>query len=120
MTTRRGFFGWIAAAAADFVGIEPPSNELPSFPHDRWFVNGLCEKEISAAIFKALGEFKPTATQEMAAIDAINDFTRIKIREEGFYRRIMPPISISNDELDRAVPTPPFTWEDFAYGAQQR
>jgi hypothetical protein len=25
------------------------------------------------------------------AIDAVNDFTRIKMREDGFFRRIMPP-----------------------------
>lgn len=39
------------------------------------------------------------------AIDAVNDFTRIKMREDGFFRRIMPPLPISNDELDRQVST---------------
>lgn len=39
------------------------------------------------------------------AIDAVNDFTRIKMREDGFFRRIMPPLPISNDELDRQVGT---------------
>ena len=38
---------------------------------------------------------------EKSAIDAINDFTRIRIREDGFARRILPPLQISNDELDR-------------------
>jgi hypothetical protein len=42
---------------------------------------------------------------EKQAIDAVNDFTRIKMREDGFYRRIMPPLTISNDELDRQVDT---------------
>jgi hypothetical protein len=42
---------------------------------------------------------------EKTAIDAVNDFTRTKMREDGFYRRIMPPLQISNDELDRQVDT---------------
>lgn len=39
------------------------------------------------------------------ANDAINDYTRIKMREDGFLRRILPPVQISNDELDRQVDT---------------
>jgi len=38
-------------------------------------------------------------------VGAINEFTRQRIREDGFYRRILPPLAISNDELDRSVPT---------------
>lgn len=30
----------------------------------------------------------------------INDFTRQKMREDGIYRRILPPVEISDDELD--------------------
>jgi hypothetical protein len=40
---------------------------------------------------------------EKSAVDAINDFTRVRVREDGFARRIMPPLQISNDELDRQV-----------------
>lgn len=43
--------------------------------------------------------------QVKRAQDAINDYTRIKIREDGFLRRILPPVQITNDELDRAVET---------------
>lgn len=39
------------------------------------------------------------------AADAVNDFTRVKMREDGFARRILPPITISDDELDRQVDT---------------
>jgi len=46
-----------------------------------------------------------TPGMEKQAIDAVNDFTRTKMREDGFYRRIMPPLQISNDELDRQVDT---------------
>jgi len=40
---------------------------------------------------------------EKSAVDAVNDFTRLKLREDGIYRRIMPPLEIGNDELDRTV-----------------
>lgn len=46
-----------------------------------------------------------TPGMEKQAIDAVNDFTRTKMREDGFYRRILPPLQISNDELDRQVDT---------------
>ena len=46
-----------------------------------------------------------TPGMEKQAIDAVNDFTRTKMREDGFYRRILPPLKIANDELDRQVDT---------------
>ena len=46
-----------------------------------------------------------TPGMEKTAVDAVNDFTRTKMREDGFYRRILPPLQISNDELDRQVDT---------------
>ena len=45
------------------------------------------------------------ARLEKQAVDAVNDFTRTKMREDGFYRRVMPPLPISNDQLDRQVDT---------------
>lgn len=39
------------------------------------------------------------------AADNINDYVRMKIREDGFLRRILPPIPVSNAELDRQVDT---------------
>lgn len=39
------------------------------------------------------------------AEDSLNAFTRYKMREEGFTRRIMPPQTITNEELDRQVST---------------
>lgn len=42
---------------------------------------------------------------EKQAEDTVNEFTRTKVREDGFYRRIMPPTPIGNDELDRQVDT---------------
>lgn len=43
--------------------------------------------------------------QEKRAADAVSNFTRTKMREDGFYRKILPPVKITNDELDRAVDT---------------
>ena len=39
------------------------------------------------------------------AQDALNDYTRVRMREEGFARKIIPPQTISNSELDRQVDT---------------
>lgn len=39
------------------------------------------------------------------AQQAVNDFTRVKMREDGFWRKILPPVPIANDELDRQVDT---------------
>lgn len=60
-------------------------------------------KLLSQTIFEKLGS--RDASLEKQAVDAVNDFTRTKMREDGFYRRIMPPIPLSNDDLDRQVDT---------------
>ena len=60
-------------------------------------------QEVSAALFEKLASRDPIMEKE--AVDAVNDFTRNKMREDGFLRRIMPPVPISNDELDRQVST---------------
>lgn len=54
---------------------------------------------------ETLFEQLETPGMQKQAIDAVNDFTRTKMREDGFYRRIMPPLTITNDELDRQVDT---------------
>jgi hypothetical protein len=45
------------------------------------------------------------ASMTKSASDAVNDFTRMRVREDGIWRRILPPLTISNDELDRQVDT---------------
>lgn len=60
-------------------------------------------KMLSEAIFEKLSSRDPFLMKQ--AEDAVNEFTRTKMREDGFYRRIMPPIPITNDELDRQVDT---------------
>lgn len=44
-------------------------------------------------------------SMQKQAADAINDFTRTTMREDGFYRRVIPMLPIGNDELDRQVDT---------------
>jgi hypothetical protein len=46
-----------------------------------------------------------TPGMEKNALDAVNEFTRIRVREDGFYRKIIPPVQVSNDDLDRQVDT---------------
>lgn len=58
---------------------------------------------INEALFEKISSRDPLLEKE--AIDAVNDFTRIQMREEGILRKVMPPISISNDDLDRQVDT---------------
>jgi len=55
------------------------------------------------ALFEKLSSRDPVLEKE--AVDAVNDFTRTKMREDGFFRRIIPPVQLTNDELDRMVHT---------------
>lgn len=52
-------------------------------------------KMMNEALFEQLS----TPGLEKRAGDAINDFTRTKMREGGFYRKILPSTQITNDEL---------------------
>ena len=46
-----------------------------------------------------------TPGMEKRALDAVVDYTRYRMREEGSYRRILPPVQVSNDDLDQQVDT---------------
>ncbi|MEM5809114.1 MAG: hypothetical protein QXH92_04345 [Candidatus Aenigmatarchaeota archaeon] len=46
-----------------------------------------------------------TEGMEKRAVDAINDYTRYRMREKGFFRKILPPLPITNDELTPQVGT---------------
>ena len=58
---------------------------------------------IGEAVFEHLSSRDSSLVKQ--AEDAINEFTRVKMYEDGFYRRILPAIPITNDELDRQVDT---------------
>ncbi len=52
-----------------------------------------------------LDKLEGSQTEKTAAADAATDFTRTRMREEGFLRNILPPIPITNDKLSRLVHT---------------
>jgi len=53
----------------------------------------------------ALFEQLETPGLEKHALDAVNEFTRTTVREEGIYRRIMPPVQVTNSDLTRQTDT---------------
>jgi len=52
-----------------------------------------------------LDKIEAGGSEKTAAADAATDFTRTRMREEGFLRNILPPIPITNDKLSRLVHT---------------
>ncbi len=56
---------------------------------------GPSAKEVNSAFIGMLDQ-----GLEKQAQDAVNDYIRVKMREDGFGRRIIPPVQITNDELD--------------------
>lgn len=60
-------------------------------------------KLLNETLFEKLSSNDPALVKQ--AQDAVNDFTRIKMREDGFFRRILPQVPITNDDLDRVVET---------------
>ena len=60
-------------------------------------------KAINQAFFEKITSDNEGMRKE--AQQAVNDFTRVKMREDGFWRKILPPVPLTNDELDRQVDT---------------
>lgn len=54
---------------------------------------------LNEALFEKIASDDPYMFKE--AVDAVNDFTRVAMREDGILRRVMPPIPIANSDLDR-------------------
>jgi len=52
-----------------------------------------------------LDKIEAGGAEKTAASDAATDFTRTRMREEGFLRNILPPIPITNDKLSKLVHT---------------
>ena len=55
---------------------------------------------INEAMFDKMASRDPKMIKE--AIDEVNDFTRKRMREDGYLKQILPQVPISNEELDRA------------------
>lgn len=59
-------------------------------------------KESNAAFFELIA-----SGQEKRAAMAVDDFTRVMAREDGFCRQILPPKTLSNSDLDRQLTVEP-------------
>jgi hypothetical protein len=60
-------------------------------------------KMVKEAFFEKILSTDPAMQKQ--AQDSVNDFVRVRMREDGFWRKIIPAIQIANDELDRQVDT---------------
>lgn len=58
-----------------------------------------------AALNEAFFEQLTTPGMEKNAADAVSEFTRDQVREEGFYDKILPEVQVSNTDLTRQVDT---------------
>jgi hypothetical protein len=65
--------------------------------------NEVSTKALNRAFYEKITSDNPEMVKD--APQGVNDFTRVKMREDGFWRKILPPVPISNDELDRQVDT---------------
>jgi hypothetical protein len=61
--------------------------------------------EVRARNEVVLDQFTGSPEMVKSAQDTVTEFTRLKMREDGFWRKILPPINVSNDDLDRQVDT---------------
>jgi hypothetical protein len=81
--------------------ITPPPREL--WPEEAWEAKRQQQEKIERE-YREWCEKKGKDPDDPAS--RMNYFTRIQLERDGFYRRIMPQVTVTNDELDRAVPTP--------------
>lgn len=58
---------------------------------------------LNETFFEQLGSRDPALVKQ--AEDGVNEFTRTKVREDSYYNKIIPPLPITNDQLDRQVDT---------------
>lgn len=59
-----------------------------------------------AALNEAFYDQLQTPGMEKNAADAVSEFTRTRVREEGFYDKIIPEVKVENSDLTRQVDTP--------------
>jgi hypothetical protein len=67
--------------------------------------NDITTRAKNAAVLDMLDRYQSSPEMVKQAADTVSEFTRVKMREDGFWRKILPPLAISNDELDRQVDT---------------
>ena len=95
LRSRRGFLRQVGAVG---VAVAVPSTLwLPGREALSTAEMGLLNQALFDHCFTAINP------QSKAALDAINVFTRLKVREEGFFRRVLPMAPIGNCELQVGV-----------------
>lgn len=57
---------------------------------------------LNEALFDQLG----TPGMEKNAQDAVTEFTRVRVRSAGIYRKVLPAVTVTNADLTRQVDTP--------------
>lgn len=60
-------------------------------------------RELSAALYEKIASDSPGQFKE--AVDAVNEYTRLKVREDSFMERIMPSEHLPDSQIDRQVTT---------------
>jgi hypothetical protein len=60
-------------------------------------------KLVSQQIYEQLASRDPMQIKK--ASDTVDAFTRLKMREDGFYRKIIPPVPVTNEDLTRNLVT---------------
>jgi len=66
------------------------NTELNARTYNRLFVDKLMSDDLG---------------QRKAAARGVDDYTRLKVREKGFARKILPAIPLTNDDLDKQIDT---------------
>ncbi len=54
---------------------------------------------VNASFFEKIGSNDPMQVKQ--AQDTVNAFTKVQMREESFWDKILPPIELPNEEIDR-------------------
>lgn len=63
--------------------------------------NRISDQTLAERLLHALGADSNLARE---AVDAVNDFTRTRMREESIFRRIMPPVEVNDEVRDSPMP----------------
>jgi hypothetical protein len=61
-------------------------------------------RELNEAFLEKITSDDPELHKQAA--EDVTEFTRMRMREDGFFRRILPPQTVTNMDLDRQVDTP--------------
>ena len=61
----------------------------------------LSTNQVNSMFYEKLAS--DNASHQKQANEAVQDWTRTKMREDGFARKILPPIPVSNEDLDRQL-----------------